>query len=189
MTPEEIWKEAVHGSQKAWNQLYALFGGKMYQFFFKNTGNPQLAMDKTQEVFERLFRHKEAFQGGTLSTWMFRIAKNMLIDEWRKRPKAEILTENPPETPDSQVSVEDGVVRKLEHEAAVKLIDEALPLLGDEERMIIGLTYLGGLSFPELAQVLELPLGTVKTKVRQARLKLDRLIGEKSAEKVVVESV
>lgn len=180
MTPEELWKDAIHGSQKAWNELYSLLGTKLYQFFLKNLGNPDLAMDMAQEVFEKLFRHRESFIDGSLKTWMFRIARNLLIDHWRKKgKKMELFGEEAPEIHDQSVNVEEGVISKLHREAMVKLIDETLPHMREEERLIIGLVYLGGLSIPELGQVMEIPLGTAKTRVRQARLKLDRMLMEK----------
>ncbi|OIP27485.1 hypothetical protein AUK22_05550 [bacterium CG2_30_54_10] len=179
MTPEELWKEAVHGSQPAWEKLYAMFGGRLYQFFLKNTSNPELAMDKSQEVFERLFRHKEAFHTGSLKTWMFHIAKNLLIDEWRRRPRADILAENPPDIADPGVRVEDEVIAKLDREQIIQLLDAALPKLPANDRIAVGLVYLGGLSFPELAKVMDIPIGTAKTQVRQARIKLDKMLTAK----------
>lgn len=180
MTPEELWKEATRGSQRAWESLYGLLGGKLYQFFLKNTSNQELAMDKTQEVFERLFRHRESFTEGSLKTWMFRIARNLLIDHWRKKGhKVDLFGEETPEIPDDRVDVETGVLAKIQHQEMVTLIDESLPGLNEENRMVIGLVYLGGLAIPELAQVMEVPLGTAKTRVRQARLKLEEIIREK----------
>ncbi len=176
MTPEELWREATRGSQSAWEKLYALFGGRLYQFFLKNTSRPELAMDKTQEVFERLFRHREAFHTGSLKTWIFHIARNLLIDEWRRRPRQEVLADNPPEVADPAVRVEDWVIQKLDREQMIRLLDTCLPQLSEDDRVVIGLSYLGGLSFPELAKVMEIPLGTAKTRVRQARLRLDRLL-------------
>jgi len=180
MTPEELWKEAVKGSQKAWEELYTIFGTRLYQFFVKNTSNPELAMDKSQEVFEKVFRHKDDFQTGNLKTWIFRIAKNLLIDVWRRRGKAEILSEEPaPNVPDPAVRLEEEVIQRIEKNEMVDLIDDALPKLSEDDRILIGLTYLGRLTFPELAQVMEIPIGTAKTRVRQARLKLDQLLMRK----------
>jgi RNA polymerase sigma-70 factor (ECF subfamily) len=179
-TPEQLWKDAVRGSGEAWNRLYSLFGLKLYQFFLKNTSDPELARDKSQEVFERLFRHREAFSEGSLKTWMFRIARNLLIDHWRvKGRKFDLFGDNPPPIPDQSVNVEESVIAKIHREDMVRLIDATLPLLSDEDRLLIGLVYLGGLSIPELSQVLEIPLGTAKTRVRAARLRLDKLLVER----------
>jgi RNA polymerase sigma-70 factor (ECF subfamily) len=180
MTPEELWKHAVHGSQEAWKEVYAFLGPKLYQFFLKNTSNPDVAMDKSQEVFEKLYNHREAFTEGNLKTWVFRIARNLLIDYWRRKGRrAECFGEDAPEIPDPLVNVEEGVINRLHRDDMIRLIDETLPQLIEEDRLIIGLVYLGGLSIPELAQVMEAPLGTAKTWVRQARLRLDRLMAEK----------
>ncbi|MBF0499097.1 MAG: sigma-70 family RNA polymerase sigma factor [Candidatus Riflebacteria bacterium] len=176
MTPEELWKEAIRGSAKAWEDLYRMFGSKLYCFFLKNTGDIEVSMDKTQEVFERLFRHRETFSTGSLKTWMFRIAKNLLIDWWRRRGHAEILSENPPEIVDSSIRLEEDVIDRLEREELMGFIDSALEEMKEGDRLLLGLVYLGGLSFPELAEVMEIPLGTIKTQTRAARLRLDQLL-------------
>ena len=84
MKPEELWQKALTGDQQACQQLYELFAGRVYQFFLRNTRNADLAADKTQEVFLRIFRNRENFRYGSLKTWIFRIARNLLIDEWRR---------------------------------------------------------------------------------------------------------
>lgn len=177
MTPEELWKEAARGSQPAWKSLYELFGGKLYQFFLKNTSHPEIAMDLSHEVFLRLFNHRESFVYGSLKTWIFRIAHNLLIDHWRKKgKKVDFFGENAPEIPDPAVNVEEQVLNRLQHVDMVNAIDATLPLLTEEDRLIIGLIYLGGLPIPELASLFGIPLGTAKTRVRQARLRLDKLL-------------
>ncbi|MFZ2960209.1 MAG: RNA polymerase sigma factor [Candidatus Ozemobacteraceae bacterium] len=180
MTPEELWKEAVRGNAPAWESLYRLFGSKLYHFFLKNTGDIEISMDKTQEVFERLFRHREAFSTGSLKTWIYRIAKNLLIDWWRRKGHREVLSEDPPEVVDPGVRVEDSVVDRLDKEELLRLVDAALDEMKEDDRLLLGLVYLGGLSFPELAEVMEIPIGTAKTRTRQARLRLDQLLNGNS---------
>ena len=179
MTPEELWKNAVGGHQRSWNELFGIFGSRLYQFFYKNTLNSELSMDKVQEVFIRLFRHRDAFHTGQLKTWIYRIARNLLIDEWRKKPRSEYPTDSVPDVPDASVSVEETAVKNLEHQQIVELIDEALPQMNENDRVLIGLVYLGGLSMSELASIMEIPLGTAKTRIRQARLRLDAMISSK----------
>jgi RNA polymerase sigma-70 factor (ECF subfamily) len=180
-SPEQIWKSAVEGSQNAWQELYQIFGGRVYQFFLRNTRNPELSMDKVQEVFIKVFRHQDSFKYGSLKTWIFRIAKNTLIDEWRKSGNREILSEILPDMAQAREKVEETVLASIEHEQMVALIDDCLLKLNEPERLVIGLVYLAGLSVPELAQAMDWPLGTAKTRVRSARLKLDAMLCEKNA--------
>ena len=179
MTPEELWREALRGHQPSWEALYRILGGRLYQFFLKNTGKPEVAMDKTQEVFERLWKHKESFVDGSLNTWVFRIARNLLIDLWRRKPRTEILAEDPPDVPDPAIGVEESVLTKLHREDMLRHIDDSLGLMTEDDRLVLGLVYLGGLSLPDLASVMEIPLGTAKTRTRQARLRLDRMLQER----------
>ncbi len=179
MTPEELWQRALTGDQISWQRLYELFGSRIYQFFLKNTRNPELACDKLQEVFLRVFKSRESFKYGSLKTWIFRIAKNLLIDEWRKAGQREVLCDVIPEVIDSGVQIEEEVINSIEHSQMIAMIDASLDYLQPEDRMAVCLVYLGGMSIPELAEVMEIPLGTAKTRVRHARLKLDALLCEK----------
>lgn len=179
MTPEELWTNAIRGDQLAWQKIYGLFGGPVYQFFLRNTRNVEMAADKTQEVFLRVFKSREVFNGGSLKSWIFRIARNLLIDEWRRAGRREILSENLPEVVDHSVQVEEEVINAIEHAQIKNMIDECLQLLDEDSRMTVCLVYLAGLSIPELAETMEMPLGTAKTRVRQARLKLDAMLCEK----------
>lgn len=179
MKPEELWQKAIAGDQRAWQQLYELFGTRVYQFFLRNTRNADLSGDKVQEVFLRIFKNREAFKYGSLKTWIFRIARNLLIDEWRRSGQREILSDVLPELVDAGVQVEESVINAIEHQQMVGYIDECLDRLEEADRMAVCLVYIAGLSIPEFAEVMELPLGTAKTRVRHARLKLDALLSEK----------
>ncbi|MDD3145688.1 MAG: sigma-70 family RNA polymerase sigma factor [Candidatus Riflebacteria bacterium] len=179
MKPEELWQRAVAGDQVAWQRLYELFGTRVYQFFLKNTRNAELAGDKVQEVFLRIFKNKEAFKYGSLKTWIFRIARNLLIDEWRRSGQREVLSDVLPEIVDAGIQVEESVINAIEHQQMVCYIDECLDRLEEADRMAVCLVYIAGLSIPEFAEVMELPPGTAKTRVRHARLKLDALLSEK----------
>lgn len=178
MTPEELWQEAVRGDQPSWDSLFKMFGPRIFQFFLKNTGDYELAGDSTQEVFIKLFQHREKFTHGSLTTWIFRVARNLLIDLWRRKGKREIPTDQLPEPIDQEQGVEEQVLAGLERMRLVSLLDEGLDALSDQDRILLCLVYLGGLSFSELASVMEIPLGTAKTQVRQARLRLARILVE-----------
>lgn len=178
-TPEELWKNAINGCQKSWNELYKLFGARLYNFFLKNTQNKEFAADKVQEVFLKVYRHKENFQYGTLKTWIFRIAKNLLIDEWRKSKNKEIVSEMAFDIKDEAIGVENEVISTISQEMLRQVINEGMLVLSQEDRLTIGLIYLAGLPVPDFAKIMEIPLGTAKTRVRAARIRLDKILKEK----------
>ncbi len=177
--PEELWQQAIAGNQTAWQKLYELFGSRVFQFFLRNTRNADLAADKVQEVFLRIYKNRDAFKYGSLKTWIFRIARNLLIDEWRRTWQREVPSDILPDVVDAGIQVEESVIDALEHQQMVGYIDECLDRLEESDRMAICLVYIAGLSIPEFAEVMELPPGTAKTRVRHARLKLDGLLSEK----------
>ena len=179
MKPEELWQQALTGNQPAWQKLYELFGIRVYQFFLKNTRNADLAADKVQEVFLRIYKNRDSFKYGSLKTWIFRIARNLLIDEWRRAGQREVPSDTLPDIVDAGVQVEESVIDAIEHRQMAGFIDECLDKLEEGDRLAICLVYIAGLSIPEFAEVMELPPGTAKTRVRHARLKLDSLLSEK----------
>lgn len=188
---EKIWFEAVAGSQEAWRDLYNNIGRIVYNFFLKNTYNSNLAKDLTQMLFEKLYLNKDKFkQKGELKKWVFKIAKNLLIDELRKNSSQcnqQIISfhENANYSNNCQITefnLEDSVINKIDREKLINALDQCLLELKFDERIVICLVYLAGLKISELSEVLEIPIGTAKTKVRQARLKLQVLLNTKLKE-------
>lgn len=178
MTPEELWQEAIRGHQPSWNRLFELFGSRIYQFFLKNTGDAEMSSDSTQEVFIKLYKHREKFAYGQLKTWIFRIARNLLVDLWRRKGRQEIPTDQLPEPVNTEPGLEERVLANIDRLRMLSLLDETLAMVPEQDRILLCLVYLGGLSFSELAAVMEIPLGTAKTQVRQARIRLGRLLVE-----------
>lgn len=178
ITPEELFKQAAGGDQAAWRSVYEMFCAPVYQFFLKNTSNRELADDKVQEVFIKIYRSRKSFSYGSLKAWIFRICRNTLIDTYRQKNTKEVLSETLPDITSSETRVEDEVISAIENSQMAQMIDECLDRMNLDERMIICLVYIANLSISQLAELMELPLGTAKTKVRKARLILDAMLKE-----------
>lgn len=177
--PENIFKLAAQGDQSAWTEIFKIFSGPIYQFFLKNTSSVEVANDKVQEVFIKIYRNKNKFTYGSLKAWIFKICRNTLIDTYRRRNPKEILSDIIPETAPEELNLEEEVINSIEHQQMVVFIDSCLEQMHNNDRMLISLVYLAGLSVPEMAEVMEIPLGTAKTRVRKARLLLNKMLSEK----------
>jgi RNA polymerase sigma-70 factor (ECF subfamily) len=151
-------------------------------------GHREDALDLTQEIFLKVFQALPRFNPEyKFSTWLFRIAGNAAIDHLRKKRPRTIPLEVPDPEGQGRVSSPEyssadldpfGILRNLERGRAISKAIADLPV---EFRELIALRHFAGLSYEEIAEVKEMPLGTVKNKLFRARAVLkDRLAGELS---------
>jgi len=145
---------------------------KVYRFLFHLTGNVHLAEDLTQETFTTAWRCIAKYRGqATLATWLHRIAYTKFIDAQRANRRAKIMLERissrevPSADPHAAASTDDEVQR----------LYQALHSLEDAERTVLVSHYLQGLSYREMAAVLDEPVGTVKWRVSKALSRLRNL--------------
>lgn len=187
MTREDelkIIRRVLDGDANAFEALVLEHQKNVYNLSLKMLGNPEDAMDASQETFLRAYRSLGSFQGDSrFSVWLYRMTSNVCIDLLRKRKRrAEVSMtvtneddeESELEIPDERFSP-DAVLDKAERVRAVR---EGLRKLPEEYRRILTLREIGGLSYEELADALELELGTVKSKLFRARKKLCSLLLE-----------
>jgi len=159
------------GDDDAIRALYARFGRPVYSLGMRLLGTREAAEELTQDVFLTAWRKAARFDAtrGRLSTWLMTIAHNLAVDRLRRetgvtRPTLVLVDE----VPEESVIEEDTVV--LERDAAVR----ALASLSDAERRLLGRAYFRGLTAREIAETDGIPLGTVKTRLRAALIKVRR---------------
>lgn len=163
---------AREGDQKAYAGLMALYEDQVYHFLLNRVNDSLIAEDLTIETFGKAFRNLHRFSPDyAFSTWLFRIALNHCIDFQRRQKnnpyerdgagKQQIQTEVADETPDP----EESFIR----EQRLNLMRETIEKLKPHYRMLIELRYFEELSYEEIAEKLELPLGTVKAQLFRAR--------------------
>lgn len=177
---EEIWLDkARDGDQQAFACLVETYSARVYNVCFNYLGNRQDAEDCTQETFIKVFRAIADFDyRASFYTWIYRIAANTCHDFCRKNRKAIVHSlDEGMETEDSQVYLQITDPAPLPDEQAEKtelcrMIRQEIQNLPEYLRDIIVLRDLDGLSYQELAEVLELTEGTVKSRLSRARRQL-----------------
>ena len=159
------------GNDDAIRSLYARFSRPVYSMGMRLLGSREAAEELTQDVFVTAWRKAARFDAtrGRLSTWLMTIAHNLAVDRLRRdtgvsRPTL-VLMDDVPETPG--LDEEDLL---LERDAAVR----ALSSLSDAERTLLSRAYFRGLTAREIAEADGIPLGTVKTRLRAALIKVRR---------------
>ncbi len=187
---EKKWlKQAADGDPKAFEQLVVKYQTPIYNFCLRIVGNSEDAADMTQETFLKVWRSLDSFHGeSAFSTWLFRLASNTCLDYLRSLKRKPVLPltvadadgeEQTMDVADEAPSPEDSLIIKEERSA----LQEAMGSLDAEQRQILTLRVVNDLSYTEIAQVLNLKEGTVKSRLARARehlrKKLEK-IGNKS---------
>lgn len=132
------------------------------------------ADDLVQVAVERALTRSEQWEPGTrLDSWMFRIVKNAWIDEVRSRARrAELFA---PEEEGEHVGDD-----RAEAQQQRMAIEKAISLLSEDHRMVIGLVLVDGLPYKEAAEVLEIPMGTLTSRLARAREALQELLSDRA---------
>ena len=178
MTEQELVHSAPKGDTSAFGQLVEAHQSKIYSLCYRMTGNAEDAADLTQEVFLSAWRSLGSFQSqAAFSTWLYRLTSNACIDFLRKekRRSALSLTTEGEEEEGRELEVADqrfSPERELEKKEARRAVREGLAALSPEHRQVLVLREMEGLSYTEMAHLLDLEEGTVKSRLARARLAL-----------------
>jgi RNA polymerase sigma-70 factor (ECF subfamily) len=187
LTDEELVARAKTGDLDSFNQLVSRWERPIYALAYRTLGREEDARDVVQEAFLRAYRGLKGFKGeAKFSSWLYRITLNLCRDWSRRERRAPIVQvpegTDPVELADERVqtseSVEDLVARREMSEAVAKAMAE----LPEEQRTAIMLKEYHGLTFQEIAGMLDCPLSTVKTRLYQGLSVLRRRLERRQAE-------
>ena len=167
----------------AFNEIVARYKGKIYNYLYRMTGNAEDAEDLTQEVFVRMYTSIGSFRAeASLSTWLFRIAGNLCVDAFRrgKRERGLVQSLDAGRAEDDAGAAETRDVPDWSREPMTLFarkelgaqIQAALEKLPPKLRSAVVLHDIEGLAYEEIAEVERVPLGTVKSRIFNARVAL-----------------
>jgi RNA polymerase sigma-70 factor (ECF subfamily) len=178
MEINEIVSDIKAGNTEAWNMLIDRYSKKVYNLALNFAGNRDDASDITQDIFLRVYNNIDKFEEDkNFNSWILKLSKNYCIDYWRKsknyRQKLEldegIYTESVHE--DAQTP-EDAVIQNSD----VNYLRQKLQLLPADLRTLIIMRDIQNYSYQEIAEQLSIPLGTTKSRINRARLKLAKIV-------------
>jgi RNA polymerase sigma-70 factor, ECF subfamily len=162
-TDEMLMQGVAKGWQPAFDELYRRYAQRMYSYFYRMLWqNSTLAEDCTQELFIKLIRYKTSYDGGrSFATWIYTIACNICKNEYRRH---EIKTKagSAAPAPDAVMPATDKHIDLKEFAGAVR---EELAALDEEKRSLFTLRFEEQLSVPEISSILNIPEGTVKSRI------------------------
>lgn len=179
MDEKHILARARRGDLVAFEELVRRNEKRVYAVALRSSGSPEDAADITQEVFLRAWRSIEDFRGDSgFSTWLFRITMNLCVDFARHKhaqPQTQPLVgedDNERPIPDPAPTPEEH----LENSELGRELAAALDEVSEEHRRIVLLRDVSGLSYTEIAEVLEISEGTVKSRLSRARIALRTIL-------------
>jgi RNA polymerase sigma-70 factor (ECF subfamily) len=160
----------------AFASLFAIFAPRVKAYMMKVGSDPASSEEITQETFIRVWRKAGQFdpQKASAVTWIFTIARNLRIDRLRKENRPTFDPEDPifvPET--SQTPLEN-----MEQSTIVERVKSSISGLPEDQREVVKLSFIEGLSHQEIANAIGLPLGTVKSRLRLSFVKLRHALGD-----------
>ena len=177
---QELLNRCLAGEDSAWEALLSAHTRKIYNLCYRFTGRVEEAEDVTQEIFIKVFQTLKSYDGaqGSFSTWLNRVARNHLVDHYRRTRKDRVTSSLEEELPaaEERPSPQMEPTGEVESRERREILQLALDRLSPDLREAVILRDLHDLDYEEIAQVLRVPQGTVKSRINRGRLELARVL-------------
>lgn len=174
-----ILNRAREGDVDAFNRLVLTHERPVYSLTYRLLGNADDAADATQEAFINAYRAIGTFRGEEIRPWLFRIAARCCYDQLRRRKRRRedsLEGESEEDSWDPPTSPEHGPEQGALRAETAAVIEQALQTLPFDQRMIVTLCDVQGLSYEEAAEIADVELGTVKSRLSRARARLREML-------------
>ena len=178
---QPLVSRCLGGDEAAWEELVRQHTRQVYGLCFRFTNSANEAQDLTQEVFLRVFRTIKSFRSaeGSFGTWLARVTRNLLIDNYRRTRQQRITDSIEDQLPVLEQAGTSGAYRPdqaLAGREASEILQATLQKLSPDLREAVILRDLQEMEYREIAEVLDIPEGTVKSRINRGRAELARLL-------------
>ena len=171
----ELIAKIAKKDQNAFQTFFYIYKNRLYYYFYKLLENQEDAEELTMETFFRIYRNAGTFRGESkVSSWVFGIARRVCLEHLKEKNRS-IKT--------LEIYEGDAVSENLPINEDVELVRKAIEKLAPHDREVLFLAYYEELPYEDIAKVLDIPVGTVKSRVFNAKAKLKRIIEEMSHER------
>lgn len=179
MDETALIKDAQHGKLEAFNTLVLHYQDMLFNTALRIMGDEDQAADATQEAFISAFRAIKSFRGGSFKAWLLRTVTNACYDELRRKKRRPIMPLEP-ENEDGETMEEPrwladpamGPEEEFETEELAHAIQHCLDNLPTDFRTVVVLADIQGLDYKDISKAVRVPLGTIKSRLARARLRL-----------------
>jgi len=166
-------EQAQRGDRNAYGELVSRYYPGVVRVVYRLCGDTSLAEDMAQEAFLRGWTALPSFHPqSSLRNWLYRIAVNATLDVFRRRPEESLEEQAAQMVPDQAASPEAAMIEK----ERAALLQQAMRALPEAARTVLVLREYGGLAYQEIASILEVPVGTVMSRLNYARNRLRELL-------------
>lgn len=179
MDENNLILSARNGDLDAFNRLVLAYQDVVYNLAYRVLGDPQLADDATQDTFIAAFNNLRKFRGGSFKAWLLRIVTNTCYDELRRQKRRPATSLEPLDDSGEEIEsphwlMDNGNLpeEQVERDELGKAIQHCLENLPVDFRVVVALVDIQGMDYAEAAAVIGTPLGTVKSRLARARLRL-----------------
>ena len=183
ISDEILIKKFQEGDVGAYNQLVNRFKDRLLNFIYRFVNDLDLAEDLVQDTLLKLYTHKDSYQEiAKFSTWLYTIAANLARTELRKKKRRKTFSVTELSRDDREFIIASSDVdpsEELSSQNFEKSVQRALAELPDDFKTIIILRDIQELSYDEISKIVDVPLGTVKSRINRGRVKLQQLLKKK----------
>jgi len=179
MDEAALIQDALHGDLTAFNRLVLAYQDMAYNLAYRMLGEDASAQDATQNAFLSAYRNLKAYRGGSFRAWILRMVTNSCYDEMRRRQRRPTVPLEPAADDDEEIEspswlADEGdspekAVERLELERAIQYCLSNLP---EDFRTVVVMVDVQGLDYTEVSAATGKPLGTIKSRLARARLRL-----------------
>jgi RNA polymerase sigma-70 factor, ECF subfamily len=170
-----LLEDIAGGDQRALEHFYRQYHGAVYQFALRLVRNPADAAELVNETMLEVWKAASRFRGGSrVKTWLLSIVSHRAVDLLRRKQRHSGSVEIEDDIVDDAACALPDALSGAENARHVRTCIERLP---ERQRQVVHLTFFEQLAYPEIAQVLDVPTGTVKTRMMHAKAKLVHCLG------------
>lgn len=179
MTENDLIKKCKKGDREAFNMIFEKYQAQVVNIAYGMLSDREDAYDAAQEVFVRVYKSIESFkEKSSFTTWLYRITTNICSDILRKRQKSNnVISMNQSVEENKEIDIIDDALtpeENVELSERQKAVRTAISELKDEYRVVITLCDIEEMSYDEIAEILKVPKGTVKSRINRARISLKK---------------
>jgi len=175
----KLVERCLEGDDSAWEALVNSYGRRIYNLSYRYTNRRDESEDLTQEILIRVYQNLKSYrsESGSFQNWILRVARNLIIDHYRQVRRY-------PQTGGSEeleaMNIKDDKIpnphRRVEQAEASRFLKDGLQSLAPELKEAIILRDLEGMAYNDMADLLNVPEGTVKSRINRGRLELAKLL-------------
>lgn len=176
----ELVRRCRAGDGAAWEEIVQTYSRRVYNLAYRFTSRADTAEDLTQDVFVRVYRSLEQYnpKQGDLQNWLMRLARNLIIDDYRKRQRApqDEIADDLEDHKYHLRSAGNSVQREMERRELGAQVQAGIDKLSSDLRTCVILRDIEELSYQEIVDLLKIPEGTVKSRINRGRIELAKIL-------------